>query len=1333
LTSVGTISSGVWQGTVISPTYGGTGVNNGSSTLTLGGNLQFSGAFNTTVTVTGATSVTLPTSGTLARTESGLNQFASTTSSQLAGVISDETGTGVLVFNTSPSFTTAVNTGSASFNVFNTNAETINAFGASTALTIGATTGTATIRNETVTASGNLNVNGGTLATTATTFNVINTTATTVNAFGASTALTIGATTGTATIRNANVVLSGDLDVRGGDLITNQTTFNLLNNTATTINFGSAATTLNVGANTSGAKVVIRRDLEVTNDLLISGTLNVGSINNTPIGNTTPSTGAFTTLTASGLVTFTNNTASSSTSTGALVVTGGVGIGGTLNAAVINGSINAANIDNGTLPDARISVTGVTQHQASITGVGILNSGSISSGFGNINIGSNTFTGNGSGLTDINASNLSTGTVAGARLGGNQSMAGVKTFTDTTAATSTTSGAVRVGGGLGVAGDIYAANFFGNGANITNINAGNIATGSINDARLPISQTGKTFTSDITVHSHRFGRGAGNISSNIVAGGGNGISTGADNSAFGVGALNAAVTGSFNTGVGRNALALLTSAQHNTSLGYNALSQITATSRNTSIGSEAMQNTQTGNDNVAIGYQALEIANANENVMIGSLAGRSITSGANNIAIGYNAQITTNTTSNEIVLGNASHNNFRIPGVGFTVSTSTVTFNGASGFAGVGSSLTSLNASQLTSGIIPDARVAQSNVTQHQLAITGVGTLNAGAISSGFGNINIGTSTFTGNGSGITNINASNLATGTVAGARLGGNQTMAGIKTFSDTAQATSVTTGAVRIAGGIGIQGNAYIGGTLTASGANLTDLNANNLTTGTVPNARLSGAYSNLTGVGTLTSGAIGTSFGNINIGTSVFTGNGSGLTSLNASNLASGTVPDARLSSNVVLLAGTQTLTGAKTFNANLTLGTAASQFFGSQTRQMVNLFSNTYGIGVQANTQYSRTASRFSWFRGGVHNNTENTPGTGGTVAMTLDGSSNLTVTGSVNATAFTGDGSGLTGVTAGGLANSVTFNNGGGGAASGTSFDGSNGITVSWNTIGAVTTNNTNQTVAGTKTFSNAVVLSTAGTATNHAVRADRTLTGGDGINAIGNLTANRTISVDATVVRTSRTLTGGDGISAIGDLTSNRTISVDSSVLRTTGNQFIDNTTADQDIIRFRGRDTAGETTNIWKFAPGTAHETSANRFDPALVIETGANRNFWFTTTSGNFVMRVQGSIISSGEVTAFSDITLKDNINTVENALDKIKNIRGVTFTRNDAKVEEDKDRVQMGVIAQEVEQYFPEVVTTTENGIKTVNYSAMAGAFIEAIKEQQTQIDELKEMVKKLMNK
>ena len=86
---------------------GGTGVANTGKTITLGGNLTTSGAFATTLTTTGITSVTLPTSGTLATT-GNLSQFAATTSAQLLGIISDETGSGSLVFATSPTLVTPI-------------------------------------------------------------------------------------------------------------------------------------------------------------------------------------------------------------------------------------------------------------------------------------------------------------------------------------------------------------------------------------------------------------------------------------------------------------------------------------------------------------------------------------------------------------------------------------------------------------------------------------------------------------------------------------------------------------------------------------------------------------------------------------------------------------------------------------------------------------------------------------------------------------------------------------------------------------------------------------------------------------------------------------------------------------------------------------------------------------------------------------------------------------------------------------------------------------------------------------------------------------------------
>jgi hypothetical protein len=87
-----------------------------------------------------------------------LASFATTTSTQLRGIVSDSTGTGFLVFSSSPQFSTSVTTNSSTFSVFDTSATTVNAFGAATTLNVGASTGTTTINNS-LTVSKNFTVN----------------------------------------------------------------------------------------------------------------------------------------------------------------------------------------------------------------------------------------------------------------------------------------------------------------------------------------------------------------------------------------------------------------------------------------------------------------------------------------------------------------------------------------------------------------------------------------------------------------------------------------------------------------------------------------------------------------------------------------------------------------------------------------------------------------------------------------------------------------------------------------------------------------------------------------------------------------------------------------------------------------------------------------------------------------------------------------------------------------------------------------------------------------------------------------------------------------------
>ena len=106
------------------------------------------------------------------------------------------------------------------------------------------------------------------------------------------------------------------------------------------------------------------------------------------------------------------------------------------------------------------------------------------------------------------------------------------------------------------------------------------------------------------------------------------------------------------------------------------------------------------------------------------------------------------------------------------------------------------------------------------------------------------------------------------------------------------------------------------------------------------------------------------------------------------------------------------------------------------------------------------------------------------------------------------------------------------------------------------------------------------------------------------------------------------------------------------------------------------------------------------------------------GTNSLHVKGDIVASES----SDVRLKDNIKPIENALGKIDKIGGYEFDWNDK--QELYEGHDVGVIAQEIEAVLPEVVETREDGYKAVDYKKIVPLLIQAIKEQQKQIDELK---------
>ena len=160
-----------------------------------------------------------------------------------------------------------------------------------------------------------------------------------------------------------------------------------------------------------------------------------------------------------------------------------------------------------------------------------------------------------------------------------------------------------------------------------------------------------------------------------------------------------------------------------------------------------------------------------------------------------------------------------------------------------------------------------------------------------------------------------------------------------------------------------------------------------------------------------------------------------------------------------------------------------------------------------------------------------------------------------------------------------------------------------------------------------------------------------------------------------------------------------------------------------------AGNTYHQGENTSGTNQTTILEMYNTARTyVRLYENSGERLRTTSGG--VQIYGALTATGDVTAFSDINLKEDIEVIPDALDKVSRIRGVTFTRKDL----DDESRKSGVIAQEVEKVLPEVVSTTEDGTKTVAYGNMVGLLIEAVKEQkeiikdqQKQIDDLRKRI------
>lgn len=164
-----------------------------------------------------------------------------------------------------------ITTTATTFNLVNDNATAVNFAGAGIDIQIGSSEGTTNVNND-LDVDGDVNIDGADLTTNSTSFNLLNDTATSINFAGAATTLEIGAATGTTNVNN-NLDVDGDLNVDGGDITTTATTFNVVNDTATTVNIGGEATAVNIGDSTG--TTTVSNDLQVDGSATIDGNLTV--------------------------------------------------------------------------------------------------------------------------------------------------------------------------------------------------------------------------------------------------------------------------------------------------------------------------------------------------------------------------------------------------------------------------------------------------------------------------------------------------------------------------------------------------------------------------------------------------------------------------------------------------------------------------------------------------------------------------------------------------------------------------------------------------------------------------------------------------------------------------------------------------------------------------------------------------------------------------------------------------------------------------------------------------------------------------------------------------
>lgn len=589
--------------------------------------------------------------------------------------------------------------------------------------------------------------------------------------------------------------------------------------------------------------------------------------------------------------------------------------------------------------------------------------------------------------------------------------------------------------------------------------------------------------------------------------------------------------------------------------------------------------------------------------------------------------------------------------------------------------------------------------------------------------------------------------------------------------------------------ITGNADVGGTLTVNGVEFSPVSltggTNVSVSGTYPNFTISSTDTNTTYSAGTGLNLTGTSF-SLNMGSTFngtyplvvnvsgqlyqhadvtytgtsgiltapnFSGNGSGLTSLNASNLGSGTVSTARLPASALIgdttySAGTGISLSGTTFSLTGDSFTAANYLRSNASDTATGLITFNQGIGVRREDNVYVTPTSFTQavdFKFTQEGQLNSPPGSGSWAQlMTFQG---------------------WTAHNAAYPSYQMVFRNGAVGVRQSTSdtvWGGWRQLAETNGTYSGLRAQATTKADVGLSNVSN--VASNTGNVANTNAQRDSSgdircrllrpeytsLNTGANVNYFWTSRATGTgdnYLRPTTLAEVKNVILGGDGVS------SNYVSSVSDDVVdgKLT---FNDHLFINKGIHGGYGTNGTG---NSWG-APIWSRSASSGDYGlstPGAGFDPGSYQLSWLMTTnadsnsnvgegvylfSGGYrggigaagidtlgTITASSSITAGGNVTAYSDIRLKANVEVIPEAISKVKQISGYTFDR----IDRECDR-QTGVIAQEVMKVLPEAVSggpTEEDpdAPYSVAYGNIVGLLIEAIKEQQNQIDELKRRI------